>query len=59
MNEYFIHQHRFNTVKTVKSRTVSIGNLTMRVFQNDLIPLEASSFKIQSEENQKKIIKIN
>jgi len=46
MNECFIHQHRFNTVKTVKGRTVS-----MHVFQNDLIPLEASSFKIQSEEN--------
>jgi len=25
MNEYFIHQHRYNTVKTVKSRTVSTG----------------------------------
>ena len=23
VNEYFIHQHRYNTVKTVKSRTVS------------------------------------
>jgi len=25
MNEYFIHQHRYSTVKTVKSRTVSTG----------------------------------
>ena len=25
MNEYCIHQHRYNTVKTVKSRTVSTG----------------------------------
>ena len=25
MNEYFIHQRRYNTVKTVKSRTVSTG----------------------------------
>ena len=25
MNEYIIHQHRYNTVKTVKSRTVSTG----------------------------------
>ena len=23
MNEYFIYQHTYNTVKTVKSRTVS------------------------------------
>jgi len=26
MNEYFIHHHRYNTVKTVKSRTVSTGH---------------------------------
>jgi len=26
MDEYFIYQHRYNTVKTVKSRTVSIGS---------------------------------
>ena len=25
MNEYFIHQHRYNTVKIIKSRTVSTG----------------------------------
>jgi len=25
MNEYFIYQHRYNTVKTAKSRTVSTG----------------------------------
>jgi len=25
MNEYFIYEHRYNTVKTVKSRTVSTG----------------------------------
>ena len=25
MNKYFIHQHRYKTVKTVNSRTVSTG----------------------------------
>jgi len=25
MNEYFIDQHRYNAVKTLKSRTVSTG----------------------------------
>jgi len=30
MNEYFIYQHRYNTVKTVKSRTVSTEQKTLK-----------------------------
>jgi len=34
MNEYLIHQHRYNTVKTVKNRTVSTGQKGSRSTNN-------------------------
>jgi len=45
MNEYFIHQHRYNTVKTVKSRTVS-SDRAMRLVSSNLANYHATVQKL-------------